>query len=352
MANFFFNLLLPSKSETDTSGLVADRLGNSRLSWAKTGAEVQGLVLGKEGLLDLIAIGDKILKAKSETLLPEGATVKLQVVRTGAPLQVRLISVISPSVEENNGLERALLHLKAGISRLGRALGPVLHSESAVPKEIVLQGKAVTQAHSLIKDIALGANADSAKIEGAATLFQPDAESGNALIQKLANYVLKGDNPVDDVLRTITRHTQSVQQYQQQVQQHLDLPFFLIPLWFEKGAGFGHWAWWREYRESKDPDRRQGPSHLVFDLELKNLGPLKIHLKSEEKGLKLYVAAKEDILPTLRNGLPELIAALKDLGFRLELVDIFSIETADNSDLMGPMARTDCTLKSSMHFII
>lgn len=140
-------------------------------------------------------------------------------------------------------------------------------------------------------------------------------------------------------LKTLLSHIDNMQDYQNQVQGRLNVPFFVVPFWFENAAGFGNFSWWNERGADKTRDSSQGPvSHLIFDMELSGLGPVMMHVTLHEKALDLLLAARQDSLSEIRSGLSGLRGRIQGLGLKLEISGIIPIDEADQADFAGPLA--------------
>ncbi len=148
----------------------------------------------------------------------------------------------------------------------------------------------------------------------------------------------------------LASHGQSLHQYQQQVQNFLNSPFFMVPLWFENGQGHGHWSWWREEAEH-DTDDRGEVEHLAFDLELTGLGRINMHLLRQDHGLSLHAAASRQALPVLRAGMQELKERMESIGFSFRVADIFPIEETDSTELLSPIPPAVSMSTSSVSII-
>ncbi|HID97710.1 MAG TPA: flagellar hook-length control protein FliK [Thermodesulfobacteriaceae bacterium] len=167
------------------------------------------------------------------------------------------------------------------------------------------------------------------------------------------------DHTIENIMREICEifasHSGSLNNYGQQLQQNLSLAFFMFPLWFDHSAGFGHWAWWSElprHDRNSDNDRC---SHLVFDLELSLLGPVKIHLTWTGKKLKVLIAAERQVISTLTARARELRLSLHENGFRFDSLEIFPLEEADTVDFMGhadPLRRSSSWDAGYFHTVI
>lgn len=152
-------------------------------------------------------------------------------------------------------------------------------------------------------------------------------------------------------LKAMSAHLDAVQNYQGQVQARLDAPFFMAPFWFENAAGFGNFTFWTDGDGGIKAERpKDTVSHLIFDLELKGLGPMMMHVTLREGSLTLMVAAGQDVLPDIRQGLSELTGITKGLGYRLEISGIIPIDEANQADFAGPFAESPDS-RSSFHLV-
>lgn len=149
--------------------------GDKALQWARPGAEVEGMVLGREGSLDLLAINDSILRARSEMPLPQGARVRLQVVTPGSPVQIRLLAVLPSPSHKPQGLVRDFLTLEAGLRRLGPLMSPLLEGQGS-PAVQTTSSPALGQALHLIKALAQDGSALPERIQGLSALLHPSTE--------------------------------------------------------------------------------------------------------------------------------------------------------------------------------
>ncbi len=158
------------------------------------------------------------------------------------------------------------------------------------------------------------------------------------------------DSGILRFFNALASHGQSLHQYQQQVQDFLNVPFFMAPLWFENGQGHGHWSWWKEEAEH-DGDDRGEVEHLAFDLELTGLGRINMHLLRQDHGLSLHAAASREVLPILRAGMQELKERMESIGFTFTVADIFPIEDTDPTELLSPIPPADRMSTSSVSII-
>jgi hypothetical protein len=118
------------------------------------------------------------------------------------------------------------------------------------------------------------------------------------------------------VLREFVNHLEITDQVQQQVLRDLGIGLLVMPFLFANVEGAGQWIFWRE-----NEDGRQGPAdkqedyHITFDLFLRRLGQIEIHLFKYGKKLNLLLSARRDVLPVIRGGLFELNSRIKTIGF-------------------------------------
>jgi hypothetical protein len=434
----------------------------SRPAWASPGAEVKALILGKEGNLDLLAVGGTVIKARGEENLPRGALIKFRVIDGNAPIRVKLLSVLSPGDEHTRRLTKAFLNVQAGISRLGSTMGPLLELHGLQSGNTGIKDPATLLFVSLLKGLAQGEKPAPDNLAALAALIPSKGAEKAAPVQRLLGQALQnliapkqvgtaGSLPIDGAaaggkatadrplaagppsppstqpplgseaaarepvraaehgagqqspqqaqgeaprmgsdkgrpaqqpsvhesrrvfspppqteaserqlgtvstgLKALSQQIHALHQYQNLVQQRFELPFFIVPLWFQNGEGFGHWAWWQEESESPEQEAdRITATHLVFDLHLGKLGPVKIHLTSVGKGLSIGLAARQRVLTLVRQGLQELRTILQGLGMRLEGLEVFSLEDLGPSDLMGQAAGILSQVgKSSLHMVV
>ncbi len=173
---------------------------------------------------------------------------------------------------------------------------------------------------------------------GREPVFQFDQPSQSQHARDPAGQASSRQDSIHRFMSALATHTDSVQHYQQQVQNYLDAPFYMIPLWFENGAGHGHWSWWKEEGEQHETDQGEA-QHLVFDLELTALGRVNIHLLQDAQGITLYAAASRNVLPVLRDGIGELRERMNAQGLNFAVADIFALDEPGSEDLFTPVPR-------------
>ncbi len=112
------------------------------------------------------------------------------------------------------------------------------------------------------------------------------------------------------------------------ISQHLQMQLaqkgmelFIMPFFLSHFQGAGQWMFWKE-TEPEKTDKGAEVSHLFFDLSLKNLGELDIHLLKRDESLSVYIRAEEDKVQVVRKGLFELSQALKGAGFKIADMEV------------------------------
>ncbi len=144
-------------------------------------------------------------------------------------------------------------------------------------------------------------------------------------VQKANRFLAQRLPQVLDGLKALASYLDSVQQYHSQFSQN-DIPFLLIPVWFKQNEGNGNLAWWKE-EGTVDLGGLHQAQHLFFDLDLKALGPVKVHIVSQAKALLVTVWAREKVLNHFRACMESLSSSLGSLGFRVQSIDLLPLET-------------------------
>ncbi len=151
-------------------------------------------------------------------------------------------------------------------------------------------------------------------------------------------------------IRPLVDHLESVHNLQHLYQKELDLTLILVPFLFKNGQGTGHWVAWKEENEGQEGERPSG-YHLAFDLDLNNLGPVRIHILLRSKRLDIYMGAAPEGLMVLRPGFSELKQSLHRLGYQVQLTEVFTIEGAGQPILPGLHLPDVSNPKGSCHFV-
>jgi len=147
---------------------------------------------------------------------------------------------------------------------------------------------------------------------------QPNEHSGDG-IQKTALAPNK-DAAVHQFARAFLDQLDISQHLQMQLAQK-GMELFIMPFFLSHFQGAGQWMFWKETEPEKG-DKGAKVSHLVFDLSLKNLGQLDIHLLKRDESLSVYIRAEEDKVQVVRKGLFELSQALKGAGFKIADMEV------------------------------
>ncbi len=122
-------------------------------------------------------------------------------------------------------------------------------------------------------------------------------------------------------------------------QKGMDL--FVIPFFFSQFQGVGQWIFWQE-KDAAQIDKEEGAiSHLVFDLNLKNLGKLDIHLLKKEQVITVCILAEDDKVSMVRHGLVELAQELKAAGFKMGHLEVKAASEADGDPVSEAVPIVD-----------
>ncbi|GEM_PF-3759890 len=135
------------------------------------------------------------------------------------------------------------------------------------------------------------------------------------------------DNLKHTMVKEFSNHVELAGQVQNHVFNETGLNLFIFPVIFSQMEGVGQWSYWTEHdsqQSSEGPDA--GVYHLSFDLYLKGLGQMNIHILKKEDSLSLYLAADKDKLPFIRQGLSDITARIKALGYRFEAIECHALD--------------------------
>jgi len=130
------------------------------------------------------------------------------------------------------------------------------------------------------------------------------------------------------IVREFTSNVELAGQLHHHLMKETGQNLFLFPFLFPDMEGTGQWSFWRE--DGSDAVGEQGagqrPYHINFDLYLKKLGQLNIHLFKHDDRLSLYLAAEKNGLPAIKAGLDQISERLKALGFRFDNISCYCLE--------------------------
>ncbi len=210
--------------------------------------------------------------------------------------------------------------------------------------DIAESGRTAGQGHPREAGRALGGQPGRGDIDPRLPGEHPDVHSGREAPRNQGH-----DSSVARLLTAISTHADAVGQYQQHVQDFLNIPFLMFPILFEKGQGHGHWSWWRD--EEPREAGAEAAEHIAFDLELTVLGRVNIQVLRQGVDITLQASASRDVLPMLRAGMQELRERLEMAGFGFTISDIFPIEDADGAGVMTPFGTGGAPGGSSMNIV-
>ncbi len=144
------------------------------------------------------------------------------------------------------------------------------------------------------------------------------------------------------VVREFSGHLELATQLHQHVLKETGLNLFIFPFLFADLEGAGQWSFWKEGEpESAEKESGAPAYHLAFDLYLKNLGQLNIHLLKEGDRLNLFLAAERDVLPAVRQGLSDIAARIKALGFQFESITCSPLEEGAGPSVSPRLLNSD-----------
>ena len=184
-------------------------------------------------------------------------------------------------------------------------------------------------------------------------IFHPHENKANfidqdQLIDKKLDVTPIVSQEVVQNLETISNHFKLLGNLILQLNQ-TGIPFLLIPLWFNKSEGFGHLAYWKD-NEEDNVSEAQRTQHLFFDLDLHKLGTIKIHvLIKGQKGLELFMWAKDSTLKLFRKESIILKESLSSQGFNILGFEIWDIKHLEQKWL--PISEEMPEITSSFHKI-
>ncbi len=97
------------------------------------GKEIEGLVVGKQGSLDIIKVNGKLIRAKSETNLTKGSIVKLRVLDASRPVRVKLLSQTNP--KNQVPVSKTYLNLKSTGIKTGQTISDIHNMLESIEKD-------------------------------------------------------------------------------------------------------------------------------------------------------------------------------------------------------------------------
>ncbi len=110
----------------------------------------------------------------------------------------------------------------------------------------------------------------------------------------------------------------------QHLQAHLvqkGMNLLIVPFFLSHFQGVGQWMFWKEKQASRKQEEGE-LSHLVFDLSLRHLGELNIHLIKRRETLSIFISAEEENVEAVRQGFFDLAQTLKGAGFNIKDMEV------------------------------
>ncbi len=158
------------------------------------GQEFEGLVLGKQGLLELIEFRGQVIRAQSETPLTQGAKVRLKIINTEEPIRVRLVK---QEVEgRKNDIHKDYLNLKASELRFRQAIRTLLTNsekehtvigthEDMASSEKKASASLFTRLSDLITRLAIDEEPSTDKIKALFSIMQKGRKENAPLLKTI-----------------------------------------------------------------------------------------------------------------------------------------------------------------------
>ncbi len=95
------------------------------------------------------------------------------------------------------------------------------------------------------------------------------------------------------------------------------LNLFALPFFLPDFQGVGQWMFWKDCEGSQDSEKAEAVSHLVFDLSLRNLGQLDIHVLKRDDVVSVFIWAEDDKVKEIRKGVSYLVERLRGVSFQI-----------------------------------
>ena len=92
---------------------------------------------------------------------------------------------------------------------------------------------------------------------------------------------------------------------------------FALPFFLPDFQGVGQWMFWKDEEGSQDLEKAEAVSHLVFDLCLRNLGQLDIHVLKRDDTVSVFIWAGDDKVKEIRKGVSYLVERLRGVSFNI-----------------------------------
>ncbi|GEM_PF-5082730 len=199
---------------------------------------------------------------------------------------------------------------------------------------------------------------DSQKIRLISNTWVPDRSqetyqvnkniSENNIIQdnsSLLSVAALNDNPDDQKKNLIVQGLSNCYQHIIALHKHqadiraMDIPFWIMPLWFQQDEGTGNWSTWEDETEGTD-GQKSITKNMLFELKLSGLGEIKMLVKQVGHELSMKMCLEKEAVQTVKDNIMTLKERLSSLGYTLIVTDIVAYEQADIAEFSPPGIKT------------
>ncbi len=166
--------------------------GRSLRFLAQAGEEFDGVVLGRMGGVDLVSVGEHVVRVKGGAELMEGAWVRFRIVEPGLPARVQVVrQTDGENVPRGPTATEAALRLKAGLFRLAQDLAPFLADKTPEPSPIFRGSGSISVLPAIIRGLALEGHPVPDHIKILASIFRTQGPDGrmafNGIVESLGS---------------------------------------------------------------------------------------------------------------------------------------------------------------------
>lgn len=195
-------------------------------SLLKLGDELEGLVLAKTGDVDIIAVGEKLIRAKSAANLEEGSRIRFKVLNTETPAQVRLLQVLEPAPSKEPARQILnFLSTRATLERIEPDFIQSLRSIIANPSSLNLSQtdfESLNELVTVLQTLSENEQPTPEKQYITASLTQQDTEKASStiavIVKKLVDVLEKTtENLQQQVVASSTNHADDNKTVQKQI---------------------------------------------------------------------------------------------------------------------------------------
>ncbi len=163
---------------------------------------------------------------------------------------------------------------------------------------------------------------------------KPKGEEILAGSTKTSAFSEKAFYDIVDGFKALIKHADSLGAYQNQIRQEFDIPLYSFPFWFKDG-GNGTITWWQDSEKGNKKGADKSQYNLFFDLNLEELGQIKIYVQKKNENIDVSLAANKDSISFLRRNLNTLRERLNSSGVSINNINTFSIFDEAPPDLKG-----------------